>query len=33
MTDRVCPLGFLMATAFASGLLWIVALMGQLAPR
>ncbi len=32
MTDRVCPLGFLMATAFASGLLWVVALMG-LAPR
>jgi hypothetical protein len=33
MTDRVCPLGFLMATAFASGLVWVVALMGQLAGR
>jgi hypothetical protein len=29
MTDRFCPLGFLMATAFASGLIWAVALLAQ----
>jgi hypothetical protein len=28
MTDRACPLGFLVATAFASGLIWVFALMG-----
>jgi hypothetical protein len=33
MTDRYYPVGFLAATAFASGLVWIVALLGQLTPR
>jgi hypothetical protein len=26
MTDRSCPLAFLMAAAFASGLVWLCAL-------
>jgi hypothetical protein len=30
MTDRACPLGFLVATAFASGLIWVFAMMGLL---
>jgi hypothetical protein len=27
MTDRACPLAFLMAVAFATGLLWLYAML------
>jgi hypothetical protein len=30
MTDRAYPLAFLMAAAFASSLVWVYTLMGQL---
>jgi hypothetical protein len=30
MTDRACPLGFLMVTAFASVLAWVYALVTTL---
>ncbi len=30
MTDHVCPLAFVAAAAFASGLVWVFALMAQL---
>jgi hypothetical protein len=33
MTDRACPMAFVVATAFASGLVWVVALMAQLPLR
>lgn len=33
MIDRPCPLGFVVMTAFASGLVWAVALLGQIAAR
>jgi hypothetical protein len=33
MTDRACPMAFVVATAFASGLIWVFALMTQLAVR
>ncbi len=31
--DRPCPLGFLVAATFASGLLWLCAVLGQLPLR
>jgi hypothetical protein len=31
MTDRAFPMGFVVAAAFASGLVWLSALLGHLA--
>jgi hypothetical protein len=33
MIDRACPMAFVVATAFASGLVWIFALVAQLPLR
>jgi hypothetical protein len=33
MTDRACPLGFVVTAAFASGLVWLCALLSQLPLR
>jgi hypothetical protein len=33
MTDRASPIAFVVATAFASSLVWVFVLMAQLAPR
>jgi hypothetical protein len=33
MTDRACPMGFIVFTAFASGLLWVYALLAHLPVR
>jgi hypothetical protein len=33
MTDRACPLGFITAAAFASGLVWLCALAASLPLR
>ena len=33
MTDRVCPLPFLVTAAFATGLIWVYALMVHLPLR
>jgi hypothetical protein len=30
MIDRVCPMGFVVAAAFASGLVWLCALLSHL---
>ncbi len=33
MTDRTLPMGFLVVTAFASGLVWLVVVMSNLPLR
>jgi hypothetical protein len=33
MTDRALPMGFVVVTAFASGLVWLVAMMTHLPMR
>jgi hypothetical protein len=33
MTDRACPLAFVVVTAFASSLVWVFALLGLLPLR
>jgi hypothetical protein len=33
MIDRCCPLGFVAATSFACGLVYLVVLLGQLGLR
>ena len=32
MTDRPCPLGFVIAPAFVGALVWLCMLLGRLAP-
>jgi hypothetical protein len=33
MTDRALPMGFLIATAFASGLVWLCSMLAHLPVR